>query len=197
MAERSERFGDQLAVGGHRCDEAASALQKAIRRGEEREALYWASELELAGFGNYVWKRLLVIASEDVGLASTETVIAARALRENWNELRKTVKPPYEGFVRVFLLHAVCLLARAPKSRALDHALVVMYGERERLEVPDHAPDRHTGRGRRMGRRYAHFLDVGAQLVNEADVDDPYAEEAREALRLDERRRPQNELLEL
>jgi MgsA AAA+ ATPase C terminal len=122
-----------------------------------------------SGFGNYVWKRLRIIASEDVGLTLTETVIAVRALYENWNELRKTVKPPYEGFVRIFLLHAAVLLARAPKSRMLDHALIAMYaGERPRFEVPDHALDRHTERGRRMGRGYDHFLAEGAQLANEA-----------------------------
>jgi MgsA AAA+ ATPase C terminal len=149
----ANRFAEQTTPGGHRCDELASALQKAVRRGEEREALYWASELDLAGFANYAWKRLLVISSEDVGLASTETVLAVRALRENWLEMRKAVKPPYEGFVRVFLLHAVCLLARAPKSRMLDHALIAMYaGERPQIEVPDYALDRHTARGRRMGR---------------------------------------------
>lgn len=49
-----------------------------------------------------------------------------------------------------------------------------------------------------MGRGYEHFLADGTHLASEADVDDPYQEEAREALlRLDERRRPPNEQLEL
>jgi replication-associated recombination protein RarA len=171
MAERGQSFAEQLTPAGHRCDEAASALQKSIRRGEEREALFWASELDLAGYGNYVWKRLRIIVSEDVGLASTETVIAVRALYENWAELRKTVKSPYEGFVRVVLLHAVCLLARAPKSRMLDHVLIAMYaGERPQFEVPDYALDRHTARGRRLGRGYEHFVDVGAQLAKGESV---------------------------
>jgi replication-associated recombination protein RarA len=194
------RFAEQETPNGHLCGEAASALQKSIRRGLEREALYWASELDLAGYGNYVWKRLRIIASEDVGLASTETMIAVRVLYENWLEMRKAVKEPrQQGFVRVFLVHAVCLLARAPKSRMLDHALIVMYaGERPRFEVPDHAIDMHTARGRRMSRGYDHFLAEGAQLANEAGVDDPYRDEAREALlRLEERRRPPDEQLEL
>jgi hypothetical protein len=32
--------------------------QKCIRRGLEGEALFWATELDLAGYGAYVWKRL-------------------------------------------------------------------------------------------------------------------------------------------
>jgi hypothetical protein len=79
----------------------------------------------------------------------------------------------------VFLVHAVVLLARARKSRMLDHALVVMYGgDRPSRPVPDYAVDRHTARGARMGRDMQHFLDEGAQLENEAELDDPYAEEA-------------------
>lgn len=179
----SVRFAEQRTPGGYLCGEVASAMQKEIRRGREREALYWATELELGCYGRYVWKRLRIIASEDVGLASTETVIAVRALYENWAEEVKRTKPPYLGFVRVFLLHAVCLLARAPKSRMLDHALAVMYaGERPTIEVPDYALDMHTGRGRRRGRGFEHFLAEGAQLANEADVGDPYRDEAEAAL---------------
>jgi replication-associated recombination protein RarA len=159
-------------------------LQKCLRRGEEREALYWACELDLAGYGNYVWKRLRIIASEDVGLASTETVIAVQALYENWLEMRKAVKEErQQGFVRIMLVHAVVLLARAPKSRMLDHALIVTYaGERKPLELPDYALDKHTARGARMGRGMEHFVEVGSQLANQADVADPYADEARELL---------------
>jgi hypothetical protein len=115
---RRQTFSEQTTQGGYLCGEVASALQKEIRRGNEREALFWASELDLAGYGNYVWKRLRIIASEDVGLASTETVIAVRVLYENWLELRKTVKDErHQGFVRVFLLYGSACLPGRP-SRA-------------------------------------------------------------------------------
>jgi hypothetical protein len=76
------RFSEQVTPGGYGVDEVTSALQKAVRRGHEDEAVFWASELDLAGFGNYVWKRLRVIASEDVGLADTNVAIAVRVLYE-------------------------------------------------------------------------------------------------------------------
>lgn len=155
-------------------------MQKSIRRGLEREALYWASELDLAGFPAYVWKRLRIVASEDVGLASTETVIAVRALNDNWLELRKA--KDQSGSERLHLLHAVMLLCRAPKSRIVDHAYMVVYeGERVPIAVPDFALDKHTGRGRRMGRGEAHFFDEAARLENAAELEDPYAEEGRKA----------------
>jgi replication-associated recombination protein RarA len=172
------------------CAARSRALQKSIRRSDERGALFWATELELSGFGGYVWKRLRIISSEDVGLAEPLMPLLVRSLYENWLEETKRQKTPgYEGFHRVFLVHAVVALARARKSRMLDHALVVMYaGERPTPEVPDYALDRHTQRGRELGRGFDHFVAEGARLENEAgDVADEYADEARELLA---RRRP-------
>ena len=83
MPERERqptRFAELPTVGGYLCGEVASALQKSLRRGEERDALFWATELELSGFGKYVWKRLRIIASEDVGLAEPLAAATVRAL---------------------------------------------------------------------------------------------------------------------
>jgi replication-associated recombination protein RarA len=177
---RRTRFAELETPGGYLCGEVASALQKDLRRGNERGARFWATELELAGFGAYVWKRLRIIASEDVGLAEPHLPATIRALYENWLEESKRSKDErYAGFHRVFLVHAVLLLARARKSRICDHALVVMYGgQRPSPPVPDYALDRHTARGARMGRGGRHFVEDGSKLANEADVDDPYADEA-------------------
>jgi replication-associated recombination protein RarA len=186
------RFADIETPGGYLCGEVASALQKSIRRGLEREALHWATELELAGYDNCVWKRLRIIASEDVGLADTSVAVAVRALYDNWRELSKKKDEP-AGHYRVFLLHAVCLLARAPKSRSLDHALMLMYGgERGQLPIPDYALDMHTRRGREVGRGLTHFLEEGAKLANET-LYDPYREEGQAALRRPKRTRPSAE----
>jgi len=174
-------FSQLHTPGGYQNGEVASALQKEIRRGKEKEALFWATELELGGNGKYLWKRLLIIASEDIGIADTSVAVAVRALYENWQEM--TAKVRYEqhaGFHRVFVAHAVCLLARAPKSRMLDHALMVMYsGERPRPPIPDYALDRHTSAGRNLGRGLKHFFDVGAQLENVSPIPDPYEIEAK------------------
>ena len=39
--------------------------------------------------------------------------------------------------------------------------------------------DKHTARGRRLGRGEDHFFEVGALIENAADVPDPYAEKGR------------------
>ena len=82
-------FGEMKTPGGYRNSEVTSALQKSIRRGLEEEALFWGSELDLAGYGAYAWKRLRIIASEDIGLADPGVCVQVRTLYENWVEQRK------------------------------------------------------------------------------------------------------------
>lgn len=184
-------FSQLHTPGGYKNGEVASALQKAIRRGDERGALFWATELELGGAGSYVWKRLRIIASEDVGLADSNVAVQVNALFQLWTEMRKQVRDEaYAGFYRVFMLHAVCILARAPKSRLLDHALMVMYaGERPSPPIPDHALDQHTERGAKMGRGMKHFLEVGSKLENESPLPDPYREEGHRRVLEDQAKR--------
>lgn len=45
----------------------------------------------------------------------------------------------------------------------------------ERLEIPDEAIDKHTGRGKRMGRGWQHFSQVGSKVNNEL-FPDPWVE---------------------
>jgi len=120
-------FGQRKTVGGYICEEVTSAMQKCIRRGQEEAALFWATELDLSGFGEYVWKRLKIIASEDVGPNVPSVVLEIRALYENWLEQRKKADHKHAP-ERLFLVDAVIRLARAEiKSRVVDNALVVLY----------------------------------------------------------------------
>jgi hypothetical protein len=149
------RFSQLKTHGGYLAGEVTSALQKSIRRGDERGAVFWASELDLSGYGKYVWKRLKIIASEDIGPAEPELPAQIRALFENWKEIRaeESKFPPWDTNAMLFLTHAVILMARARKSRAVDNALAVMYtADRPHLEIPDYALDGHTARGRAMAR---------------------------------------------
>jgi replication-associated recombination protein RarA len=154
--------------------EAKSALQKSIRRGLEDDALYWAAEL--AGWNpESLWKRLRVIASEDVGLASPSAALTVRSLYENWKDVQKDGTD--EG--RLFITHAVLILVRAKKSRIVDHATIAAFeGGLEERSVPDYALDRHTQQGRAKGRGYQHFFEVGAKLEN-CELTDTYEARAK------------------
>jgi replication-associated recombination protein RarA len=76
-------------VLGYDLYEVMSAMQKSIRRGLEEDALFWGTELYLSDLADQAWSRLLVISSEDVGLASlvgptlrrlTTCIVATRSL---------------------------------------------------------------------------------------------------------------------
>src|SRR5919109_910858 len=90
---------------GYLLAEVVSALQKCVRRGEEENALYWAAEMDRSGFGNYCWKRLKVICSEDVGPAWPAGPAVINALFESWAELKK--KGDHKNQDRLYLIHAV------------------------------------------------------------------------------------------
>lgn len=170
-------FAEQSTIDGYNCAEAASAMQKCIRRGLERDALFWATELDRSNFGAYVFKRLRIIASEDIGLADPLAALAVRALSDNWSEQRKKEDSRHAP-ERLFLVHAVILLCRAAKGRTVDHALVVNYeGPRSKRDVPDFALDKHTGRGRAKKRAWAHWWEHGCQLAQGEPQD--YEAEAR------------------
>ncbi len=161
-------------VGGYDYYEVVSALQKSIRRGMEEDALFWASELYMSEYAPHAWKRLLVIASEDVGVAQNSACLVVKALYELWGEEKKS------GEAKLWFVHAVLVLVRAPKSRVVDHSLIAFFeGEREKKEIPDWARDVHTNRGRAMGRGYKHFFEDGAVLCDERG-EDPYRERAKE-----------------
>ena len=175
--------GQLQSVGGYTMDQVVSAAQKAIRRGDEEGALFWVSELDLSGYGGWAWKRLLKVASEDVGIAEHGVVANVRALFENWTDERKRDRDNATAG-RLFMVHAVLLLARARKDRRVDHAGIAFWeGERQRRRVPDYALDQHTREGRRLGRGFRHFFDIGAELVNRNDDlgPDPYEAAARAA----------------
>jgi replication-associated recombination protein RarA len=173
-------FAQTITPGGYAVGEVASAMQKCIRRGLSDDALFWATELDLAGFGEYAWKRLRIITSEDVGLADQLAPATIQALYQSWLDQRKK-KDSRHAPERLFLVHAVLYLAKAKKHRIVDHALVVMYeGRRDPRPIPDFALDRHTQRGRTAKRGWAHWWEEGSRLENKAALDDPYVVDARQ-----------------
>lgn len=172
-------FAELQTPGGYNVGEVASAMQKCIRRGRVDDALFWATELDLTGFGEYVFKRLRIIASEDVGLADNAAAVTIQALYQSWREQHKK-KDTKHAPERLFLVHAVLYLAGCKKSRMVDHALIAMYeADRGKREIPDFALDKHTAAGRRRKRGWAHFWESGAKLANKATLNDPYEARAR------------------
>lgn len=154
-------FRDVRTPDGHSPDEVVSALQKEIRRGNELEAVYWAQELEGVGWSAWLWRRLEEISHEDIGLADPQCAMFVRSCREQYEHYWKTKKIR----LNLALINAVVMLARAPKSRLADDLYVLVWMDPNlKFEVPDYALDKHTKRGKQLGRGLEHFLTEGALI---------------------------------
>lgn len=198
---------------GHSSFPVLSAVQRAIRRCDEEEAMFWASELALTNHSAQaaLWTILKHSASEDIGIADSSQAILVEALCRNWER---------EKDVGLYYCHAVQELAKAPKSRIVDNALHALYGEdalgqRPTRTIPvecidkkelerikallpgwmtdeskrpqKHLPAYVSTKGHKKESK-AHFHDVGAKLVN-CTLPDAYAERARAAdIALEQRR---------
>lgn len=169
-------WGAMRTVDGYLNGEAGSAMHKAIRRGEEEEALFWASQLDRSGNGNYVFKWLRIIASEDVGPADNSMVLLTRTLYENWLEQRTKGSPKGDtAYTAIPLVHAVIALCRAAKCRAVDNALMLFYeepgmGDPSTHPVPDYAKEGAPTSGSGLQR----FFVEAAHLHPELEGADPY-----------------------
>jgi len=157
--------------------EAASALQKEIRRGHEEQAMYWALELAET-YADFLWVRLIIIANEDIGLADPTVIVLTESLRIQFYLVRKKKGASW----RIVLANAIIALCRAKKTRLADSFMAAISHRRDsegwRLKVPDYALDKHTVRGKRLGRSWDHWASEGCQLHNEAKGMDAYATEA-------------------
>jgi len=161
---------------GYDLMEVVSALQKSIRRCNEKAALFWAMEMQEplgennpCGYARYLWKRLTVIASEDIGLVNPLAAILVDSLYHGYERLTDGFKKPPSSAIEC-LAQAVLYLARCPKNREVDDYLMFMINERalgNLLPMPDYALDNHTFRGKQKGRTdYDFFFTESGKIEN-------------------------------
>ncbi|EXI61793.1 ATPase AAA [Mannheimia granulomatis] len=153
LGERQVRFDK----GGDRYYDLISALHKSIRGSSPNGALYWYARILTAGGDPlYVARRLLAIASEDVGNADPRAMQIAIAAWDCFTRVGA-----YEG--ERALAQAIIYLAVAPKSNAVYQA----FNEAKRLakeakdyDVPEHLRNAPTNLMKSLGYgeeyRYAH-----------------------------------------
>lgn len=151
--------------------EVASALQKAIRRGDTKLAGYFGLEL-FPRYHNYVWKRLLTVSAEDCAGAITQEI---KALHESFLFVNKGKKADQMGG-RIFISKAIILLCMIKHNRDADLLQNYIYDikatltdeeiedymkdvrEEEGVEVPDYVYDVHTLKGKKMGKTKDEFF---------------------------------------
>jgi replication-associated recombination protein RarA len=160
-------------VNGFAVDELRSVLQKSIRRGLVEEAALAAYELFVTGAETeeVLWRRLEIIATEDVGFGLINAPALIDALYAQATRMLD------RGDRWIYCAHAVRLLATAPKDNlSMELAgwtrAVVERGER-RPVVEDYMLDVHTRRGVAKGRDLAQWWNEGARLRNRIPGYDP------------------------
>jgi replication-associated recombination protein RarA len=158
-----------------------SAMQKAIRRGLEREAMEFAVELmhTSKAFHTMVCNRLEIVCHEDLDTIAAPHVFpfVAASLAASKERYAKSI-----GEARLMVGNAIRIMCRSPKSRAGCHFAAAI-GLKSMLEgyvpaIPDWANDQHTLAGKKLGRGLDHFRSEGAKLIPEPTAADPYEDEA-------------------
>ena len=69
--------------------ECISAIHKAIRRGEEELAMYFALEMERSGYWSWVKNRIRIVAYEDIGMADAINALFAVTAIKDADEMHK------------------------------------------------------------------------------------------------------------
>ncbi len=158
-----------MSANGYAIDELRSVLQKSIRRGLLEEAMLAGYEIYASGreAEEMLWRRLEIIATEDVGTG----LIEGPALMEALYQQQKRMADDTDRWM--YAAHAIRLLVAAKKDRTTMEVAnwakeVLTRGER-RIEVQDLHIDLHTRRGVEMGRGTEHWWGDGARLDNQVE----------------------------
>jgi putative ATPase len=155
--------------------DAASALIKSIRGSDPDAGLYWLARMLEGGEDvRFVCRRLVILASEDIGNADPHALPLAVAAMQACEFIGLPE-------CQLTLAQAVTYLACAPKSNAATVAI----GEATRdvregrlLPVPMHLRDAHYAGAKRLGHgegyEYAHNAEGGVAAQDYLGVERTY-----------------------
>ncbi|MBR4172920.1 MAG: replication-associated recombination protein A [Clostridia bacterium] len=124
-----------------------SAFQKSIRGSDPDAAVYYLAKILSAGDMPSACRRILVIASEDIGLAYPQAAAIANACVDSAMRLGMPE-------ARIPLAEAVIMLATAPKSNSAIMAIDKAMGDiasRDTGTVPQHLQDAHYSGAEKLG----------------------------------------------
>ena len=141
-----------------------SAFIKSIRGSDPDAALFWLARMVEAGEDpRYIARRIVVHASEDVGMADPRALLVATAAAH---------AVEYVGLpeAAINLAHATIYLARAPKSNAVITALGKARADAASADpVPLHLRDTHFPAARKLGhgKGYKYPPDFPGQVIEQ------------------------------
>ncbi|MBQ7985661.1 MAG: replication-associated recombination protein A [Clostridia bacterium] len=124
-----------------------SAFQKSIRGSDPDAAIYYLAKILSAGDMVSAIRRMLVIASEDIGLAYPQAAAITKACVDSALQLGMPE-------ARIPLAEAVIMLATSPKSNSAVNAIDAAMQDiatKDTGSIPDHLQDAHYGGAEKMG----------------------------------------------
>jgi putative ATPase len=151
-----------------------SAFIKSIRGSDVDAALYWLARMVEAGEDpRLIMRRLLILASEDIGLADPDALVQAAAAAQavNWVGLPEA---------QYHLAQATIYLALAPKSNSTQayFRAKAALAEKGVTGVPTHLQDSHRdARALGHGRGYLYPHDFPGHYVPQAYLPEELAGE--------------------
>lgn len=124
-----------------------SAFQKSVRGSDPDAAVHYLARLVCAGDLQSICRRVLVMASEDIGLAYPQAAVIVKSCIDSALQL---------GFpeARIPLAQAVLLLATAPKSNSAINAIDAAIHDIESSDtgdIPEYLKDSHYGGSQKLG----------------------------------------------
>ncbi|MDU6112984.1 MAG: replication-associated recombination protein A [Paeniclostridium sordellii] len=148
-----------------------SAFHKSLRGSDPDAAIHYLARLVKAGDIQGVTRRLLCVASEDVGLAVPQAITITEACVSAALQL---------GFpeARIPLAQATIYLAQCPKSNSVISAIDMALADLETIEtgdIPNHLKDAHYSGAADLGRgvdyKYPH--DYPNHYIDQQYLPDP------------------------
>lgn len=165
----SERLQENPAAydkGGEMHYDIISAFIKSIRGSDPDAAIYWLARMVEGGEDpKFIARRLVISASEDIGLANPNALLLANAC---FDTLTKIGWP--EG--RIVLAQATVYLATSPKSNSTYLAInkaMAMVRETGNLPVPMHLRNAPTSLMKELdyGKNYKYAHDYDNNFVED------------------------------
>lgn len=148
IGDAMQRRAISYDKGGDQHYDVISAFIKSLRASDPDAAVYWLARMIDAGEDPlFIARRLVILASEDVGLADSRGLSVAMAAQQAVH----FVGMP-EGFYP--LAHATLYLARAPKSNSVGRAYSAAMADVEGTRndpVPLHLRNAPTGLMKQLG----------------------------------------------
>jgi putative ATPase len=148
VLEAFQKRGSLYDKGGEQHYDVISAFIKSIRASDPDAAVYWLARMLEGGEDPlFIARRLVILSSEDVGLADPQAIQVAIAAQQAVH----FVGMP-EGFYP--LAHATLYLAKAPKSNSVGRAYSAALHdvqETRNAPVPLHLRNASTGLMKKLG----------------------------------------------